>query len=187
MSEPIELSKERVEKDKPLNTFPAEALRSITLNKQRFALIYSQTGHAGRAGEAVGVSATTGQKWARDLKVLALTNFYIQEHAKEVAQDHLISRLMMERMQLDIYDKASGAVETEGVDKEGVATSHKIVNLTAANQALANLNKMRTDAETLKVGATGTAQVILNIEQANFNSNQHLDLFRKSNEVIEHE
>ncbi|QZI91186.1 hypothetical protein PODOV044v1_p0003 [Vibrio phage 23E28.1] len=148
-------------------------------NKQIMAIEYAMTGSYSAAAKKAGVEPRTARKWGKDARVMAL----VKHQLDQLAQVSLVSPLMLERMALDIFDVAMAKEETCTIDKEGGTHEEKLHNLPAANQAIATLHRIQSDREKISVEkdkAKGGQTVILKIEQANFNSNQHFDMLKNA-------
>lgn len=145
---------------------------------QLFAITYAENGSYSRCAEQFDLSPETLRRWSRMPAVAALIN-----HTLEKFQGRsLVNRQLIERSALDILDIALGHEDTHGIDKEGIAYTEKITNLPAANQALALMQRIDNETETRKIKAREATKtggtVIVNIERANFNSDQHAELLQ---------
>lgn len=144
--------------------------------KQLLAIHYAGLGTWTAAAKEVGISPDTARKWGKDVRVLALVNHCL------AAVPSLVSKPMLQRMQLDIYEMAIGEAESKGVGKDGLTWKAPVTNLAAANQAIANLHRMNVEdrkivVEERKIGA-GERNVMLSFDSQNADPDQHFKLLQ---------
>ena len=178
-----------------LNGCGESVWESLEPKKQIAAIEYAVKGTYTAAAKKVGSTPATIRKWAKDMRFAAL----VKHQMELLQQESLVSALMLERMALDVFEVAMGEEVTHAVDKDGDGYSAPITNLPAANQAIATIHRIKSDQERIKVEKDKNKngqQVIVNIENANFNSNQHFDMLKRKQgvdvdtgegRVIEHE
>lgn len=162
------------------NTSSPNVWDSLDPKMYMVAVKYAETGNYAAAAKEVGVRPETARKWGRDIRVAAL----VAHQLKQYEEVSLVSRTVLERMALDVYDVAMGNEDTHGVYKDGGSYSEPVTNLPAANQAVATLHRINHDTESRKIESSKSKAgqtVVLNIEQANFNSNQHFDMLKQRN------
>lgn len=147
-----------------------------------FAIMFAETCCLNTCADHFNMKRGTMRTWSRIPAVAALIS-----HEMAVFKDFsLVNKILIERMALDIYDVAMGHKDTHGVDKFGEAFSAKITNLPAANQALGVLHKVNHEEKMLKakVEENQGGTVVLNIENANFDSDQHFNLLQRRQEKV---
>lgn len=153
----------------------AEVWENLPAVQIRAAYLYAQCGNTSEVASEVDVQPRTIRRWLRIPAFAALVNKQLEVYEER----SLVSRQYKEATLLNVIDIALGLEDTHGMDKEGMEYSGKETNLNAVNQAIATLNKMEHDDRALKAKIKETKEgpsVILNIENANFNSNRHFDL-----------
>lgn len=170
------------EENSPTGLQPSISSRNIwqSLDPKKYmaAVKYAETGSYAAAAREVGSRPETVRKWGKDLRFSALVSHLLSQYE----ETSLVSRLLLERMALDVYAVAMGEEDTHGVDKDGVGYSAPTTNLPAANQAISTLHRINHDTESRKIDRdkqNSGQTVILNIEQANFNSNQHFEMLQQ--------
>ena len=152
-------------------------------NKQLVAIHYAGTGSWAEAARKVGVSADTARKWGKDVRVLALVNHCLAQVPS------LVSRPMLERMQLDVYAMAVGEEDSHGVDKDGATWSAPVTNLPAANQAIANLHRMSVEDRKIVVeerkAGSGQRQVTLSFGRENADPDRHFKMLQQRQDSVD--
>lgn len=143
--------------------------------RQLFAMKYVELGSWNAVRKALSMSYERCKELRQDPRVQAL----IAHQMEQLRVQSLVRPIMMERVLLDVIEIGLGEDDTFGVDKDGMQYNAKVTNLPAVNQAVATLHRMQTDREKIKIEsekskAGGT--VVINIENANFNSNRHFEM-----------
>lgn len=143
---------------------------------QMFATMYAENGSFRVCANHFDLKIDTMRRWSRMPAVAALINHNLDKYR----DCSLVNRQLIERSALDVLDIALGHEDTHGIDNEGGSYQGKVTNLPAANQALALLQRVDNETENRKIKAKTAnkfgGNVIVNIERANFNSNQHVEL-----------
>jgi hypothetical protein len=177
----LQMDTEKLEKPKESSKVTLWA--NLEPKYQLFAIMFAEHGSFVECAEHFDLSTGTMRAWSRRPAVAALIN-----HTLEKFKNHsLVNRQLIERSALEILDMAMGHEESKGVDKDGATWEEKVTNLPAATQALALIQRIDNETETRKIKSldkNSGGTVIVNIENANFDSNQHAALMSNQGSIV---